>query len=120
MSYSVPLHRYSISSEENFKIDSITGLLSTNAIFTARAGEITSFVVTASDQDTLASRSTVENFLISIVDNNYLLLIVVDDTVAKTLLCLDALVAKLVEITSFQVWIFRNPSFRILIYSIVH
>ena len=78
----------------------------TNAIFTERAGEVTSLEVTASDQDTVASRSTVENFVISIVDNDYLLLIVVDDDVAKTLLCLDALVAKLVEITSFQVRIF--------------
>ena len=101
-SYSFLSHRYLLGSEDNFKIDSITGVLRTNAIFTERAGEVTSIDVTASDQD-VASRSSAQNFVVSIIDNNYLLLIVVDDTVTKTLLCLDQLVAKLVEITSFQV-----------------
>ena len=93
---------YSLSGTD-FTIDNTTGTLRTNAIFSGRVGDVISVVVTASDQEVATRRSATETVIISIVDNDYLLVIVVDDTVEKTQLCIDELVAKLIEITSFQV-----------------
>ncbi|KAI6657178.1 protocadherin Fat 4-like [Oopsacas minuta] len=98
--------RYSLSVTD-ITIDNLSGTLRTAAIFTERAGEVISGTVTASDQEVATSRSTTEDVVISIIDNDYLLLIVVEDTVEKTLLCIDELVAKLIEITSFQILIFE-------------
>ena len=100
--FSITYCSYSLSGTD-FTIDNTTGILRTNAIFSERVGDVISVVVTASDQEVATSRSVNEIVVISIVNNDYLLLIVVDDTVEKTLLCLDELIAKLIEITSFQV-----------------
>ena len=95
--------RYSISGTSDFFINEISGVLQTNVIFSGRVGQILSFLATASDQAVTNQRSSSVTIFISIIDNQYLIQIVMDLSVEKTQICLNQLLSKLAEITGYQV-----------------
>ena len=97
------LFRYSLTGTSDFIIDGNTGLIKTNVIFSGRLGQILIFSVTASDLSSVSPKSTSEMIFVSLLDFQFLVQIVVDQTIDKTQLCLSNLISKLVEITSFQV-----------------
>lgn len=94
---------YSLTGTSDFIIDDKTGLIKTNVIFSGRLGSILIFSVTASDQSSVSPKSSLETVYVSVLDFQFLVQIVVDQTIDKTQLCLSQLVSKLVEITNFQV-----------------
>ena len=96
---------YSLPASQEFTIESSTGVLRTNVLFTERAGNVISFDVTATDKAENRSRSTSVNTYVSVLNNDYILRIIVEDTVEVTQLCRNELMSKLVEITSYQVFI---------------
>ncbi|KAI6657138.1 hypothetical protein LOD99_15924 [Oopsacas minuta] len=101
--YCIYYFSYSLTGTSDFTIDDSSGLLRTNVIFSGRVGQLLKFSVSASDQAEADSKTSSETVFVSVIDNQYLIQIVVDQTIENTRLCLDQLVNKLILLTNYQV-----------------